>query len=114
MKDPGLVKYTQEIQHYVGILSSLHNKDVNGLIKIYREIMAQKNGFDYFEYVLVLDNNTNTQQWYKLPTRDVSISAEDMYFKLPKSGSNRYVLFVLIAMIVLVVILLFLICKKQD
>jgi hypothetical protein len=116
MKDPGLVKYTQEIQQYVGILSSLHNKDVNGLIKIYREIMAQKNDFNYFEYVLALNNTTNTQQWYKLPTRDVSISAEDMYFKLPKSGSNRCVLFVLIAMVVLIalLLLLFLIRKKQD
>lgn len=115
MKDPGLVKYTQEIQQFVNILSSIHTKDVQQAIKIFQEIMAQKNDFNYFEYVLALNNTTNTQQWYKLPTRDVSISAEDMYFKLPQSNCpNRCVLFVLIAMVVLIAILLFLVSRNQD
>jgi hypothetical protein len=122
MKDPGLVNYTKKTQDLVGILARISSKDINGVITIYKELMAQKDGFHYFEYVYALNNKTNAPQWYKLPTRDVSISAEDMYFELPKSVCpNRCVLFVLIGMFVLVGILLFLLksakiflpyCKK--
>lgn len=115
MKDPGLVNYANKMQYLIQIFGKISNKDPAGIYNILTELMKTEGGFDYFEYVYALNNKTDAPQWYKLPTRDVSISAEDMYFKLLKSNCpNMCVVFVLIGMIVLIGLLLFLVLRKQD
>lgn len=103
MKDPGLVEYTRKIQNYKEIFSKIHSKDPSSMISLYEQHKLMNNDyFNILEYVLSLDNKTYKPQWYKLPTNDVSISAEDMYFRIPqKNGRWTLIIIIIIALLIL-------------
>lgn len=112
LKDPGLIDYTDKIQKYVQIFSKIHRKDPSSMVDLY-DLLSKQQNLNILEYILALDNATHKPQWYKLPTRDVSISAEDMYFQLPKRDNNLTVIIVVVLGLLTLAILLFLLHRKK-
>jgi len=112
MKDTGLVAYTKMMQNYVQAFEKIHRKDPSSFINII-DLLTRTEETNILEYVLSLDNVTQKPQWYKLPNTDVSISAEDMYFKL--DNRRVYTIIIVVSLILLVIaILLFLAFKSRE